>query len=186
MKRIVQYKLNFESKWLTASSVLMGAAFFVQALYFLGVTALQGMGAGRLLLYMVFPMLLEALWCVLMRGIRLNTPAVYGILGAGVCVLLLVQCFFYGSVLRTVLGVAAYLIAAFALLAIIYGFVSCPLLGTAVFGTIALVRVLVFDTGRYLAARDWSGFLQELPALCLLGAIACLFGGITAVVPREK
>ena len=41
MKRLVRYKLNFESRWLTLSGVMMGVAFFLQALDFFALRQLS-------------------------------------------------------------------------------------------------------------------------------------------------
>lgn len=186
MKRVVQYRLNFDRKWLTASGMLMGLAFFVQALYFLGMADLQTVGAGTLMLYMIVPMALEAAWCILMRGARLDHGMVYGIIGALICVLLLVQSCFYGSTVRMVLGIVAYIFAGVTLLAITFGYFPYRLLGMVAFGMILLVRFFAFDIRLYLITKDWIGFLQEIPALCLIGAVGGLFGGMVGQRRKEE
>lgn len=186
MKQVAKYKLNFESKWLTASGVMMGLAFFIQAVYYFGVITLQGVDVLTLVLYLIAPMVLETAWCVLLRGVKLNAAGVFGIVGTLVCILLLVQSFFCGNTFQTVISVICYLVAALVLLVITGGFIPYKLPGFAVFAGVLAVRFVVFDMVVYVAPKDWMGLLLELPALCMIASLIFLFGGMKAVRLKKE
>ena len=112
-------RMDFEGPRLNAAAALMGGAFFLRAVYYFGVQGLND-SLGTLLLMMAFPMILEAAFVITLRGVRLNTPGLCGILTALYCLLLLIQCFFYGNFLRTMLGIIAYPICGIALIALIF------------------------------------------------------------------
>lgn len=176
MKRIATYKVNMESTWITASAMLMGLAFFVRAVYFLAMGGTDA-GAANVVFLMVLPMILEAGWFVLLKGVKLNAAGIYGILAMVTCVLLAVQNFFGGNVLQMVLGVIAYLLVSGLMFLVVGGYFPYKYFCLAALGVILLVRFLGFDLG-YLRSGNWQGFLVELPALCNLAALALFFGGI--------
>lgn len=184
MKQLARYKVNFESQWICASVALMGTAFFAQALYFFALTRLEETPVSKLIIFLILPTLLEILWFVLLRTVKLNASGIFGILASVFCILLTVQVFFIGGVLQMVLAVIAYLLASALTLMITGGFFPYKYLGMACFALIFCVRFLGFDMARYIHAGDWIGFVQEIPALCILAAISCFFGGITGIRKR--
>lgn len=79
-KPSVTYRLRFDSPWMTASAFFAGLGIFLGTLYYLCFT--EGWTFGSLLLPLVLPALLLAAHGVLLKGLRLDFPVVYGGLAA--------------------------------------------------------------------------------------------------------
>lgn len=181
MKQIAQYKLNFDSAWMTFSGVLMGVSFFMQAVYFLGIVKLQGLDLPMLVLHLIGPMSLEFAWLVLLRGFKLNAAGVYGLLGILVLSLLLAQSVIYGTLWQIVTSFLILIIGSVTLIFITGGFFPYKLFGFLLFAGILCIRFFVFDWNIYIVPKDWAGLVLEAPALCMLGAVTSFFCGITGV-----
>lgn len=181
MKRIAQYKLNFDSNWMTVSGVLMGVCFFAQSVYFLGIIKLQGLDLAMLALHLIAPMALEFSWLVLLRGTKLNAAGVYGILGTFMLILFLLQACVYGNTWDIVSTSLYLLFGGAALIFITGGFFPYKLIGMAALAIIMSVRFFVFDWSYYIEPGNWAGLVLEAPVLCMMLAVFCFFGGITGV-----
>lgn len=178
-----RYRMDIEGPWLCAATALMGGAFFLRTVYYFGVQGLSD-SLGTLLLMMAFPMILEAAFVIVLRGVRLNAPGLCGILMALYCVLLLVQSFFYGDVLRTILGVVGYLACGTAMLALLLGWFRSRGLVFTVFAVTAAVRFLLFDLGEYILNFRIGSFLPEAAALCALIAMAIFPFGLKQLAKK--
>lgn len=177
MKPTVVYKLKKESKWLTASAVFMGLAFFLQALDFIGLRLMQGFDLVDWILYMIAPMLVEAVWCVYVRSNQEPSAKIGGIIGALMCLIVLTQTLFCGHVLLLVLGSISCLLAGATLVLVTWGFVAHRKLGLLVLTCVAAIRILLFDVISYVSNLNWNGILQELPVVCILLSLVLFFGG---------
>lgn len=182
-RKSFRYRMDFEGPWLSVMTALLGCAFFLRAVYYFGVQGLSD-GLGTLLLMMSFPMILEASIIILLRGVRLNAPGLCGILMSLYCVLLIIQSFFYGDILRTILGVAGYLVCGVAVMALLLGWVrSCGLV-FAVFMITAAIRFLLFDLKTYVLDLRLIAFLPEAAALCVLLAMAVFPFGLKMMTSK--
>ena len=177
LKKTHKYRMDFEGRPHFATAALMGGAFFLRAVYYFGFTRPEEAGVWNLLVFLILPMLLEAAFMVLLRGLRLNAPGVYGIMGAAYCLLFLLQSFQSGSVLRVLLAVLAYLICAAAVLAVMSGLLSKGVAVTALFVTLG-VRFLCFDLAGYIFSFRIIGFIREAAALCGMLSLACISLGL--------
>lgn len=186
MKRLVTYRMDYAKKALTASGVMMGLAIFLQAIYFFAIEDVRTLDTLTLVLYLIIPMSLEAIWCILVRGIRPKPGLVFGIAGTLVCLLLAVQSFFSGSTMQMVLAVIGYVFGIAALLLTTIGFVPYKLPGLAIFIAIVCVRFFTFDMVRYVAPQDWMGLMQEIPYLCMILAVILSFRGMHAERLQRK
>lgn len=186
LKQVARYRIELDSKWASASAALMGAAFFLQALYFFALGGLQNSTGVRVALFLIFPMVMEVAWFILLRGTRRDDASMYGVLAIRVCLILLVQNLFLGSVVQIIFSIIGYLAAIALLMFICDGYLPYKVLGFAWFGLILLVRFLGFDIGRYLTPIDWTGLIFELPALCNIAAIMCIFPCMTRVKLVKK
>ena len=180
MKQLARYQVLFDSKAIRASSALMGVAIFLQAVYFFVFHAPQEISGGDWTVFLIIPMVLELGWIIMLHNVKYNAAGVFGILGAVICILLLVQACFTGGAFRIVMAVLAYLISGGLFILITGGFVPYKYFGTFCLLIVLVLRFLLFDIGRYLTAGDWSGFLLELAGLCILGGLATFFGGLSA------
>jgi hypothetical protein len=176
MKKAHDYRMDFEGRPHFAAAALMGVAFFLRAVYYLGFSRPETVGVGNLCLFLILPMLLECAFMVLMRGIRYNAPGVYGILGAAYCLLLMLQSFQFGSMVRLILSVVAYFVCGAALVTVTGGLLSKGVAVTALFVTLS-VRFLFFDLSGYVFSFRVIGFIQEAAALCGILSLGCLSFG---------
>lgn len=164
IKQLVRCRMDMDRRGFRASAALMGAAFFIQAVYYFGFADLRQLGIGVILVQMVLPMLLEAAWFILLRQVRLNAPGVYGILGACLYLLIMVQTAMAGSLIAAIVGLITLLPAAIGLFAVIGGYV-CSRIWAVGGGILALIGRVLFG--------GLPVFLPEVAALC--GIVAVLF-----------
>ena len=178
MKRLVRYKLNFQSRFLTLSGVMMGFAFFLQAFEFFALRPIQGVGIWNLLLFLILPMAFEALWCLPLRSECWGRAEVHGIFTALICLLLLGQAIFAGGVANIVMAAVFFVLSAVAAVLITWGFIPHRALGMLVLTATAVVRVLVYMLPLYVAQPGYMTLIQQIPALCMILSMMLLFGGI--------
>ena len=178
MKRLVRYQLNFESKWLTLSGVMMGIAFFLQALDYFALRQIGSLSLWDLVIWLILPMFLEALWCVPLRSELWKRAEVHGILSALICLVLLVQTIMSGGVFPIVMGCVFYVIGAAAAVLITFGFIAHRALGMLVFFGCTAMWVLVFGLPAYVANPGYMTVISLMPAGCLLLSMTFFYGGI--------
>lgn len=176
-KLTYKYHMDYGGKQHIAAPALMGAAFFLRAAYYFGFTRPEEAGVWSLLTFLILPMLLEAGFMIMIRAIRLDLPNIYGIMGAVYSVLMVLQCFQSGSVLRVILGSVAYLCCAAVLVGVGWGLLSKSLAGAVLLVTFA-VRLLVFDLGTYVFSLRLVPFIREAAGLCGILALALLVMGL--------
>lgn len=179
MKKIARYQIESESSWITLSALLMGVAFFIQAMFYLAFGNYKDLSGFHNAMFLIIPMGLEFVWFVLLKGIRLNHCGVYAILSVLVCVLLAVQNFMAGSVAQMILGAISYLLVSGLVLMVIGGYFPYKLFAVAAFGAIAVFRFVVFDVSRFITPGEWQGLITEIPALCMILSVMLFFCGIT-------
>lgn len=177
MKRLVRYKLNFDSKWLTFSGVMMGIAFFLQALDFFALRQMQSAPIWQLLLYLIAPMVLEICWCVPLRSETWSRAEAHGVFAALICLVLLGQTVLSGGAMAIALSAVFFLLSGTAAVLITFGFIPHRALGLLVFAATAVMRVLVFAIPQYVVGGCMS-LVQEVPPVCMILALMLLFGGI--------
>jgi len=176
-KKTHNYRMDFDGRRHFWSAALMGCAFFLRAVYYFGFTRPETVGAWNLMIFLIAPMVLEAAFMVLMRGIRYNAPGVYGVMGAAYCLLLMLQSLQSGSVVRIILGIIAYLVCGAALIAATGSLLSKGVAVTALFMTLA-VRFLFFDLSGYIFSLRIVAFIREAAALCGLLSLGALCLGL--------
>ncbi len=175
MKRSARYQLNFASRWLTFSGVMMGLAFFLQALDYFALRKLSDVPVLELVLYLILPMVLEALWCVPLRSECWRRAEPHGIFAALLCLALMGQAILSGGVIPGILaGIFLVLSGAVAVL-ITWGVFPRRALGMLVFAATAAVWVLLLVLPQYGGYRT---LLQLLPPVCQILGMMLLFGGI--------
>ena len=133
LKQYSNYQIDFRSKVLTASCAFMGLSLFMRALYYLGFFGLNDHHIGIILFNILAPFAGSFAYIYLLKFKRLNAPGLYGLIGAGFCIVCLMSGLFSGNVLRIILSIPWYLAAAAIFLATINGntpdkLLSCLLL----------------------------------------------------------
>lgn len=178
------YHMEPEGKGIRACACFMGLAFFLRVVYYFGFTRTESVGFGVLLLMLVVPMVLEAAFMILLRGVKLDAPGLYGILVAAYCVLLIMQGLQYGNLLRMIFAIVAYLVCGGIFLAVTAGLLSREIAVTLFFVT-ACVRFL-FVLGPYILSMRLIAFLPEAAGLSAVVALGCLACGLKPVDGRKR
>lgn len=170
LKQYLRYQIDFSGKWVQPSALLMGLAFFLRLVYYLCLVSLHDCGIGEIIFSMLLPLLLTCGFIVLLRVVKLNAPGVYGIIGAGLCLLLLINSFWYDDPLRMALSILVYLAAGLVLLATAGGYLPGKLLSSVLFVLPLACRLLFYSIGN-LAIIQW--FL-EASTLFIMASLFCL------------
>ncbi len=166
--------LNMGGKHMGKVPVLMGLAFYLQIVYCFGFTRLEQMGIGNMILMLILPAVLELAFVVMMRGIRFNSPVVYGAMGMGYCLVLMLQSFTTGSVLRIVLACIIYL-ACMALIAVAVLKILNKWFAVGALLAAAAGRFFIFDFVPYVLKFKVIVLIQEAAVICGLLALAIMF-----------
>ena len=180
MKRLVHYKLNFRSRWLTLSGVMMGFAFFLQALDFLALRSIRSVDFWDLLLFLIVPMCFEALWCLPLRSECWRGAQAHGIFASLICLLLLGQAILSGGVVNIAMASIFFVLSAAVAILVSWGFIAHRALGMLVLFATVVVRMLLYVLPQCVANPGYVTWIQQLPSVCLILAMTFFFGGIKA------
>lgn len=165
MNRYRKYQMDFDSKAIWFSGIGMGMPIFLLAVYYLFLQEIGQVPLGKQILYLWSPIVLSFAYLVLLRIVRWNAPGVFAIVGAAMCLLLMIQLFFTGNALRIVLGIVAYLAGGGLLILCAGGYLPGRMVASLPFLAVLVVRLLCF--------RNASGWLW-LPEIASLSMIAGL------------
>lgn len=169
LKQYIRYQVNFRGKWLMPAKVLMGLSFFLRIVYYFGLTTFADHSFGEVLFWMVLPLLTCGAYMVVMSSLKLSNPAVYGIIGAFMCLLLMIWSFSCGDALRIVLSVLGYLSAGAVLVMTALGLLPGKLLSSVLFVVPIVCRLLFYRSG--IGLFDWC---LEISVLTMLASLFCL------------
>ena len=181
---IHKYQMDPDGKYHLGTTAMMGASLFLRAAYYFGFTRPENTGAFEMIMFLILPMVLELAFMVMIRGVKLNLPGVYGIMGAVFCMLLAIQGIMMGGVLRIILSILAYLVCGAAMVGVGWGLLSKSLGVTALILTF-VVRLLAFDL-KLLTGLRLVAFMQEAAGLCVILALAFLCGGLCEKTKKVK
>lgn len=175
LKRIVNYTVDRTGKWAGLSAAFMGMAFFALAIYYFAVHNLTACTTGEIIFCMILPLMLSFLWMLLIRTVPLKQSVIFGVLAGLVCLALIIQGFFGGSVLHNVLGAVWYLLTGAVIVLVSFGFLPYPIL---IFVMCLIPAVLRFFLayGTYIAAGNYWKGLPEYSGILMLLSLACFAG----------
>lgn len=170
-----RYRTDLEGRGTGLCACFMGMAFFLRCVYYFGFTRTEEVGALELIFMLVLPMALEGAFMVLLKGVRMDAPGLYGILAVGGCLLLIFQCFLYESILRMVVEILLYLVCGGLMLGVSAGYLSKELAMTAFFTTAAVRFLLILKP--YILSLRLVALLPEAAGLCVVLGLGCLAWG---------
>ncbi len=172
MASVRQRKTGFDltSKWADASVLCMAFSLFFRMVYYFGLTVFADHGFLEILFVMVLPLALCIGYVVLMHYLKWNAPGTYGLIGAALCILLILWSFSTGNFFRIVVSAAWYAIAAGILLFVVDGSLHARGLCVMMLGAPIVVRFVFFDIGRL----GLSGWVLEASVLFMLAALMFL------------
>lgn len=172
----VKYQIRFESKWIPYSGFFAGLGIFLLCVMFFGLNDFTELGTSGLVMSLVLPLVLLAGYGILLRGFKVKTVPVYGILGALYCLIMIIRAASYGGAGSTLLAVIWYIISGVVVLAVTLGILPGRVFIVAALLLPVLYRLIFVDIDFYLKQKDYVGFLPEAAALC--GLLAFSFFGL--------
>ena len=187
LKRLVQYRIDFKKPYAQYSAALMGIFIFFRAVwYFANQTPLE-LAKGEVWLHMILPVFLGAVYIVLLRGIQIQHPIVYGVVGTLLCCLMMALNLQYPSNMLIILIVILYGIGAFVLLATVFGFLTNRLYLLGVFAVIAILQYFVSGVGGYIihfSLPQTTMLLREASNMFGAASLSVFAAGLIGKKPR--
>jgi len=167
LKQYVRYGMDFTCKWSGLCIILMGLSFFLRIVYYFGLVNLEDIGGGEVFGCLILPLIVCGTFIILFRALKWNAPGIYAILGAFLCILLLIWNFSSGDGLRIILSVPAYIASAIILLATAGGYIPTKL-------PAALLLAVIFLCRSCFYSFDDSGLVSLVLEISVLSMIASL------------
>lgn len=183
LKHVVRYRLDLKSGAVTASAFFAGLSIFCIALYYIVLTDIAALGALRLIGEVILPLIWLVGFVVLLKGVGLNMPFVYGIMGAVWCLFMV---FWGGTVLGNVLGGIVYVLCGAALVATVMGLIPGKYVLAAVFGVLVLVQLFWHDIAVYIVGLMLKEYLPLLSHISGVAALSALCLGLEEVPFKKK
>ena len=174
LKKYTQYHVNFDSKYVNACGALMGLSFFLRIVYYFGLMSLKDVSIAEFLTSGILGILLCGAFVICLICLRLNAPGLFGLMGAGQCLMLMIASFTTGSAARIVLAILWYALCAAVFIITISGHLPGRLLSALMFWLAGFVRIFFFDLGRIGIFR----WVQELAVLSAVVALGCFIMGL--------
>ncbi len=168
MKRYHRYQMDFDHKACWMSGICMGLPVFMLSIYYLFFQEINAVPVFNQIVNLWLPIVLSLGYIAMLRVVRWNSVGMFAILGAAVCLMLILQLFLTANVLRIILGILGYLIAGGLLVLCAGGYLPGRMIVSLVFLLILLMRLLFF---RNFAGWAW---LQDISAMSYIAAFALL------------
>lgn len=163
MKQYHRYKMDFSCRSIWLSAICMGAALFLLVLHYLAFRYFTDTPMVELTVFLWVPAFLILAYVILLRIVRLNAPGIYAIIGALVCILLLVWECMGGNMVHILLFGALYIISAGILILCCGGYLPGRLPASVAFAIVLLLRLIFTDFDAVSIAR--LGILASLMLL---------------------
>lgn len=167
---VPRQKMDFSSRYIHFSALLMGLSFFFRCLYYLGLNDIGSFGKGEVFLFLALPLLLCGTYIAMTAVIKINIPLIYCSLGVLICVMVILWSFSTASVARILLSILCYGGFAGLMICLLLGLLRDGRLAVAFLGLTVLLRILLFDR-HGLSAGGW---VKELSTLCALASLCLL------------
>lgn len=174
------YMLDYSSPMLQRAVALIGWALFLRIAYFFAFTKLEEAGFFRICFGLILPLLTEAAFLVLIRGVRMKNTWLYCVMAGIMCLWMLIQSFGCGDVLRTIVEILLCILCTAVPLMLFYGYIPKVAAKWLLFGT-AIVRLLLFNLVQNFFGLHWITLIFEVSAmleLVGLGLFVDAFEGI--------
>ncbi len=170
LKQLVRYRLDLHSGAVTASAFFAGLSIFCIALCYIVLGDIGSLGAGTLIGSVILPLLWLIGYVVLLKGVGLNMPFVYGVMGAVWCLFMV---FWGGTILGSIFGAIVYILCGAALVATTMGLIPGKYYLAAAFGVLVLIQLFWHDIAAYIIPLKIKDYL---PLLARISGVASLSG----------
>ncbi len=183
LKQMVRYRLKMDGGAVTASAFFAGLSIFCIALFYIVLGDIKALGSGKLILRVILPLVWLTAYVVLLKGLGLNMPFVYGCMGAVWCLLMV---FWGGGMFGTVLGAVVYILCGGLLLATTMGLFPGQYIAAAVLGAVVLVQIFWHDLAAYIIALKLKDYLPVLAQISGIAALSALCFGLDGKPVRRR
>ena len=183
LKQMVRYRLDMQSGALTASAFFAGLSIFCIALYYIVLGDIGALGAGKLIGSVILPLLWLVAFVVLLKGVGLNMPFVYGVMGAVWCLFMV---FWGGSILGSIFGGIVYILCGAALVATTMGLIPGKYYLAAAFGVLVLIQIFWHDIAAYIVPLKIKDYLPLLARISGVAALSGLCFGLEEIPMKKK
>ena len=162
--------IRMQSRWASASAVCMGISVFLRTVYYFGLVNLRDLNGFEIAMDVVFPMIIAAGYLVMIKGLQLNSPTLFGgLIGMyAVNYLLLMNATTSGIIVGVLLVISAAVFIATGL-----GYVPTRMPAVAAAAVLVLFRFFVVDLNGYiLPLKDFHPVAYLPDASNLFGIFA--------------
>lgn len=164
------YRFDDSAPQIQRAVVLIGWAMFLRIAYFFAFTKLEEAGFFRICFGLVLPLLTEAAFLVLLRGVRMKNSWLYCVILGVMMLWMLIQSFGCGDVLRMIAEIFLYILCAAVPLMLFYGFLPKQIGKWVLFGT-AIARLILFNLVQNFFGLHWITLIFEVSAMLELVGI---------------
>lgn len=139
--------IRMQSRWASASAVCMGISVFLRAVYYFGLINLRDLNGFEIAMDVIFPMIIAGGYLVMIKGLQLNSPTLFGgLIGLyAVNYLLLMNATAAGVIVGVLLVISAALFIATGM-----GYIPVQTPVVAAAGVLVLFRFVVVDLNGYI------------------------------------
>ena len=173
--------MNFESKWLRMSAGFMAVSCFLLIVYYLGISNLADIGLVEQILNLWLPVIIGSAFIAMTQMLRLNTPGLYAIIGAALCVMLICSLFVAGGIVRIILGTIWYILCGLVLLMAAGGYLPSTAPASVCFAVAGIGRVLF----ALFSAPSLAALVSEFANLSIVVSLLFLPMGMDKVKKKE-
>lgn len=143
--KIPRQKMDFASKYLHLSSIVMGLSIFLRCVFFTGLNELSAFDGKSLFVWLYLPLAVCGIYIVMTAIVQVNIPVVYCSLGVLICLVSMLWSFSTGNLLRILLSILCYGGTAALLVCIFFGLLRDYRLVATFLGVCMILRVLLFE-----------------------------------------
>ncbi len=174
LTRKVRCHIQMESRWAHASAVCMGLSVFLRSVYYFGLTNLNDLSGFDLSAHVIFPIILASGFLFMMKGLRVNSPILFGGLIAAYAINYMI--IMDGSI-ASIVGAVLLVVTAVLFVVTAMGYFSnrLPLIMSGFF--MLVFRVTAVDLFMYILPLDEfrpMSYLPEASNFFVLAAIAMM------------
>ena len=182
MKR---YKMDLSGKGMQGALVMLGLSFFLRMVYYFACVRIETVGFWELLTWMILPMIVEAGFIVMIRILRMNLPGIYAIMAAALGLFMIFQSFGYGSLVRTIFAIVAYLGCSVLIIGVAGGMLSKQI-AVAAYLITALVRFFGFEMFQMIFRLKVTTLIKDLTGLFALLGLMYLAKSFETVEKKKE
>lgn len=169
LKQYKQYQMNFKSKWIQPSAMLMGVSFFLRIFYYFGFRFVSDWSFWDVLFQIALPLAFAGAFTVILWTVKRNAPGLYALIGGSFCILTFIWSLYTGNFLYILLCLVYYPATAIILTATAGGYLPGKLLSSIMLLLPVVVRLLTLKP--FVLGID--GVCLELSVIFMLGSLFC-------------